>query len=523
MTDQRKARPTVSPSSKREASDGSAVSAPELNVLAVVSSMSQDAGKKAEVTLYGKLGRSPLNAEKGKGSSSLLRGLTQGWGSYEAVSLYLNRCQVDTPTGVVEAVWNHIAERRQRVAKVVDFGAGDGRFARSGQYDTYIGYEIDRDRSRESDLPPGAILIHQCAFADVIEDADVCIGNPPYVRNQDLPKGWRERAAVVIRERTGVAISGLANAWQYFALLALASTKNDGLVALVIPFEWVSRPSARALRDYIHLKGWAVSTHRLRDETFHGVLTTSSITLIDKRDLSGKWQYFEEHQDGKYRSLPSPSGTAAGVLTYAKRSSSRSDSPNFVRRGLSPGTQEILTLSEGERVRFGLQVDLDVVPCVTSLRSLTADCLMLTKKVFNLQFRDKGMKCWLIRTDRQPSSRLKAYLDGVPRAKRETKTCSQREEWWKFTMPQKPSLFVASGFRGPHPKIVLNDVHALAVGAVFGVYGLTKGRAMSFAKHLRSLDLTGCIVSHSNGLKKLEPRQLTSLVDLYFAAPRIAP
>ena len=449
--------------------------------------------------------------------SSILRKLTKGWGPFEAVSLYLDRCQVDTPTMVVEAVWRHIAERRQRVGKVVDFGAGDGRFARVGAYEAYIGYEIDLGRCKEFNLPPHATMLNRCAFTDVINDADVCIGNPPYVRNQDLPEGWRERAAAVIRERTGVAISGLANAWQYFALLALASAKSDGLVALVIPFEWVSRPSARALRDYIKTNGWDVSTNRLCDETFQGVLTTSSITLIDKRGATGRWEYFEEDQEGKFRSLLSPSGTKAGVLAYAKRHPSISDPATFVKRGLSPGTQEVLTLTEGERVRYGLQIDHDVFPCVTSLRSLPAECLTLTRAVFRRHFRDQGRKCWLIRTDLPPSPRLKAYLEAVPASKRATRTCLLREEWWKFTMPQQPAVIVASGFRGPRPKTVVNVIGALAVGAVFGVYGLSRSRACLFAEYIKSSDLTGRVVPHSNGLRKLEPRQVHSLVCLFLA------
>ena len=454
--------------------------------------------------------------------SSVLRQLTEEWGPYEAVTLYLDRCQVDTPPDVVAAVWRHIGERRRRVVKVVDFGAGDGRFSTVGKYETYVGYEIDLDRSGTSKLPRRASLINRCAFADVIDDADVCIGNPPYVRNQDLPDGWRQRAAKVIRERTGVSISGLANAWQYFALLALASTKSDGLVALVIPFEWVSRPSARALRAYIKKNGWDVATYRLRDETFQGVLTTSSITIIDKRDASGKWEYFEENHDGSYRPLPSPSGTNAGVLTYAKRSADKHGTV-FVRRGLSPGTQQVLTLTEAERARLGLEIDCDVVPCVTSLRSLPPECLTLTVAIFRKLFREAGMKCWLIRTDQPPSPKLKAYLDGVPAAQRATKTCNLRDDWWKFAMPDIPAVIVASGFRGPRPKAVVNDVNARAVGAVFGIYGLSAVRARSLAKHLSAIDLTGRIVSHSNGLRKLEPRQLHTLVARFQSRIRKVP
>jgi hypothetical protein len=445
----------------------------------------------------------------------VLRELTEGWGPYETVALYLDRCQVDTPHDVVSAVWRHIGERRTHVAKVVDFGAGDCRFATVGRYESYVGYEIDLDRTKQTKLPRRASLVNQCAFADIVDDADVCIGNPPYVRNQDLPGGWRQRAASVIRERIGVAISGLANAWQYFALLALASTKSDGLVALVIPFEWVSRPSARALRSYVKKNRWNVATYRLRDETFQGVLTTSSITIIDKREPSARWEYFEENHDGTYRRLVSPTGTNAGVLTYAKKTPSKRAGV-FVRRGLSPGTQQALTLTEGQRARFGLQIGTDVVACVTSLRSVPSHSLTLTDSLFRTRFRDEGMKCWLVRTDATPSPRLSSYLRGIPAAQRATATCQLRDEWWKFSMPQPPSVIVASGFRGLRPKAVQNAIDAVAIGAVFGVYGLSVARAKELVKHLRAIDLSGRIVSHSNGLRKVEPRQLHTIVTRFF-------
>jgi hypothetical protein len=181
-------------------------------------------------------------------------------------SLYLSRCQVDTPDTLVAATWTHVSGMRSStIEKVVDFGAGNGRFARYGDYQEYVGYEIDEDRVRGAQLPENAKIIKQCAFESDIDDADVCIGNPPFVRNQDLPTNWRTRAAEKLLAKTGVEISGLANAWQYFFLLSLASTKLDSLCALVIPYEWVSRPSVKKLRDFIHKNEWNVSVYRLID------------------------------------------------------------------------------------------------------------------------------------------------------------------------------------------------------------------------------------------------------------------
>ena len=446
--------------------------------------------------------------------SSGLQRLTEERGCKRKVSLYLNSGQVDTPLEVVSSVWNHVSEFRSRVNKVVDFGAGDGRFALKGVYGQYIGYEIDGQRFETGTLPPNASIIHQCAFSTGLIDADLSIGNPPYVRNQYLPPEWRERVARMLFDRTGVLISGLANAWQYFFLLSLASTTREGLVALVIPYEWVCRPAAHSLREYIQKNSWNTYVYRLYDRTFKNVLTTSSITVIDKAGTEGSWEYFVEISPGKYRSLESPSGAKNGVLTYCNRADN-SKGHLYARRGLSPGTQKVLTLTEGERVHFGLRVGSDVVACVTSLRHTDSGQTVLSDSVFDQQFRLAGRKCWLVKTDVTPSARLQGYLSSVDPADYQTATCLSRADWWRFKMPEASSILVSSGFRGSRPKALINEVRAHAVGGVSGIYGVSQQQTRELIHFLHSLDLTNTIVSHSTGLKKLEINQLNTLLALF--------
>lgn len=443
--------------------------------------------------------------------------LTRDWGSTEDVDLYLGRCQHGTPESVVQRVWTLIGQSRTKISKVVDFGAGDGRFAAVGSYDRYVGYEIDPKSELRSRLPKGARIVHSCAFSSNIVDASVCVGNPPFVRNQDLPHGWRTRAARVVVERTGVTMSGLANAWQYFAFLALASTTSDGLVALIMPYEWVSRPSAKALRDFVVANKWGVTVYRLRDETFNHVLTTSSITLIDKRVRNSVWKFFEERADGSFCSSPSPTGTQAGLIQYSRRPRGREV---FARRGLSPGTQEVLTLTERERLDNGLHVRTDVVRCVTSLRGIPPACRSLTKHLFDTYFQNSGAKCWLIRTDREPSSRLQRYLESVPERKRQTSTCALRDEWWRFSMPASPSVLVATGFKGARPKAVRNAISVIAVGSVSGVFGLTEAQGRRLANALHVARFRSRIVAHSNGLRKVEVGQLETFLSRHIRRDR---
>jgi hypothetical protein len=425
-------------------------------------------------------------------------------GAPAAANLYLDRCQVDTPDETVALVWKLIGSRRSEIGSVVDFGAGDGRFARAGTYTHYTGYEIDRARYQGCALPANARMVNACAFSSPEHHADLACGNPPFVRNQDLPYGWRQTAAKVIAERTGVRISGLANAWQYFFLLSLASTAEDGLVALVVPYEWVSRPSSRVMREYIQKAGWDVYAYRLHDTTFSDVLTTSSITIIDKRG-TGVWKFFQQTPSGTFEPLISPSGKRS-VLEYSRVKGAIS-----VKRGLSPGTQIYLTLTEVERLDARLKVGRDVVPCVTSLKWTAAKALSFTRARFERDYVAAGHKCWLIRTDRFPSNALMTYLDSVPVEGRQTSTCNSREVWWAFTMPQVPRALLATGYT-VRPKVVVNDVGAIAVGSVCGIYGASKREISQVVRKLREVDYDDRVVSHSHGLRKLEISQINALI-----------
>ncbi|MDQ1158535.1 hypothetical protein QE385_002862 [Sphingomonas sp. SORGH_AS 950] len=438
------------------------------------------------------------------------RGIVGTW-TNEDLHLYLDRCQVDTPDRLVQATWNHILERRDKVGSVVDFGAGDGRFAHHGRYESYVGYEIDKDRSRNAKLPANAKLVHRCAFSRDVTDASVCIGNPPFVRNQDLPLGWRTEVASKLHKRAGISISGLANAWQYFFLLSIVSAAEDGLVALVIPYEWVSRPSAALLRDFIHAQGWEVDVYRLVDAAFDSVLTTASITIVDKAAKTGTWRYFEENSDGSYRPLNSASGSSLGYLPYESGRKVCNETPRAIR-GLSPGTQKVFTLTEAERCRFGLRIEEDVVPCVTSLRGVGASGEILDEVTFNRLFRQEGRRCWLIRADREPSRQLSDYLQSVPESDYQTVTCLQRDSWWKFKMPSVPEILIATSFKGGAPKFALNRIRARAVGGVAGIHHLSPSQESAFSYAIAELDIRDRIVAHANGLRKIEINQLNALL-----------
>lgn len=455
---------------------------------------------------------STTRTANGFGTARVLTPAIESWGSFDQVSLYLDRCQVDTPRALVDAVWHQVGLRRDPGSlDVVDFGAGDGRFASVGTYRTYVGFEVDRSKYRGVALPPNASIENACAFSCRRRNFGACIGNPPYVRNQDLPAGWRRAAAEVVEQRTGVTVSGLANAWQYFTLLALGSTASDGLCVLVIPYEWVSRPSSEPLRRYVLENDWGVSVYRLDDAVFDGVQTTASLTVIDKRERAcGGWRYFIDIESSSEGRL-SPTSSDAGVIAYTSARNRALDQP-FAQRGLSPGTQKALVLTEGARARHGLRKGTDVVPCVTSLRSVPPGTTAISSSAFKRYFEEAGQRCWLPRTDMTPSSRLRRYLNSVPTELYQTKTCLERDEWWHFDMPPIPVALMASSFKNDAPKCVDNLIQARAVGSVCGVYEADENDLVVFRSLLSDPGLSERIVPHAHGMRKLEIGQINTLL-----------
>jgi hypothetical protein len=421
---------------------------------------------------------------------------------------HFQRCQVETPQDIVRLLWQIASLLRQGVpfARVADLGAGDARFAEVAHaYEQYIGVERDKAKLPRR-LPKGASVVVGDALLWKEKGFDLCIGNPPYIRHHHLEPAWRTRVLDTFKNEHGVALKRTANLFVLFLMQALQCTTDDGLVVQLVPFEWVTRPSAKELRDYIERNKWDVTVLRFNAQIFPRVLTTASVSIIDKRARTGRWNYGEIGKDGVITPRRQPSGRARRILSYSPR-------PDGLHglRGLSPGGQDIFVLTEEERLQFSLKKGVDVRPCVTSLRNLPADKSVLDSAAFQRHYVAAGKRCWLIRSDRaQVSPALEAYLAQVGDRWKVYTTCTNRATWWRYKPHPSPHLLFASGFVGRTAKVVINQVDAVAVGSVYGVFTGGANAPVAVARKLRSYDFVSRVVSHSNNLKKVEVRQLNA-------------
>lgn len=425
----------------------------------------------------------------------------------------LKRCQVETPPDVVRLVWSLVAKFRPNhtFGSVLDLGAGDGRFSHACEmYKKYTGIEYDAKKVAAVKLPAGAKLIVADALKWQESEYDLCIGNPPYIRHHGLDAEWKNTALKSIYVAGGPALKKTANAFIIFLTQALMRTKVDGIIAQVVPYEWVSRPSARELRDYIESQGWNVHVYRFDSNIFPSVLTTASISIIDKNSSSGEWKFGSISRSGEIKLSNNASGTSSKVISYANGLKACK-----AIRGLSPGGQKIFVLTEEERLFHSLKRNSDVRPCVTSLRSVDSDVEILDKRSFEELFVQRGARCWLVRSDREKlSPELTRYLDEIDSSIwKKYSTCTARSVWWKYKAHPAPALLLASGFTKKRPKILINEVEAIAAGSVYGVLIENDlASATAVFQKLLTYDFQRRLVHHSNGLKKIEVRQLNSVL-----------
>lgn len=414
-----------------------------------------------------------------------------------------------TPAPVVSLFWQLTKHYRECLRTVLDMGAGDCRFAKGGAFERYIGVEIDKRRVAVADPPANGEIIKGCVFRHEGRDYDACIGNPPYARHHDIQSPWKEQTVARLESELGVSLDKHCNLYIYFFCLGLLKTHQDGLLGLIVPYEWVSRPSAKPLREYIHREGWNVAVYRFQMPIFKGVITTASVSFVDKASRNGHWRYYDITPEYRVVRRRGIANSKDGVLDYAERGRI------WAVRGLSPGSQNIFTLTEGERIHAGLS-KRDVVPCVTTLRKVSRDLRGLTRAAFRKHFLWAGEKCWLIRSYQDDrSDALNAYLKSVPAKDRQTYTCQNQTPWFKYLVHPAPQLLISSGFTTFGPKVLVNSVGARAVGSVFGIHAKKRLSRRRLQAHLLQIDFEKRVVAHARTLKKIEVKQLNCVLNAF--------
>jgi len=159
--------------------------------------------------------------------------------------------QVFTP----EAVVTRMLALRQRRGRSLDPAAGDGAFSR--RVNGCEAIEIDATVA-----PEGARVMDSFALP-LTEKFDTVIGNPPYVRQQDIPPETLARLDSVL-------FDGRSNLYLYFIEKAVRHLRRGGELIFIVPREFAKLTAARKLNAFLYEEGDITDFIELGDARIFG-------------------------------------------------------------------------------------------------------------------------------------------------------------------------------------------------------------------------------------------------------------
>ena len=252
--------------------------------------------------------------------------------------------QIFTPEAVVRAM---LALRRNH-GRVLEPSCGDGAFLR--HLPGAVGLELDPDH-----CPPGAKAIDFFAYPER-EQFDTIIGNPPYVRFQDIPPATQ---ALIARGRYGACLDKRANLYLFFIDKCLRHLKPGGELIFITPRDFLKATSAVKLNRLLFEAGSITDAIELGDaRVFPDAVPNCLIWRFEKGCSAHSLRYCEIGVgDDLAAALAAPAWEArhfiecAGHLMFA-----RGDYPlrlsdvAFVKVGAVSGADELYTdLLQGNR------------------------------------------------------------------------------------------------------------------------------------------------------------------------------
>ena len=252
--------------------------------------------------------------------------------------------QIFTPEAVVRAM---LALRRNH-GRVLEPSCGDGAFLR--HLPGAVGLELDPDH-----CPPGAKAIDFFAYPER-EQFDTIIGNPPYVRFQDIPASTQALSA---RGHYGACLDKRANLYLFFIDKCLRHLKPGGELIFITPRDFLKATSAVKLNRLLFEAGSITDAIELGDaRVFPDAVPNCLIWRFEKGCSARSLRYCEIGVgDDLGAALAAPAWEArhfiecAGHLMFA-----RGDYPlrladvAFVKVGAVSGADELYTdLLQGNR------------------------------------------------------------------------------------------------------------------------------------------------------------------------------
>ena len=181
--------------------------------------------------------------------------------------------QIFTPPAIVDCM----RELVRNQGRVLEPACGDGAFLR--HFPEAVGIEIDPRHA-----PPGAEVMNFFELADDERFATI-IGNPPYVRYQDISPGTRRLAK-------GSVLDKRANLYLFFVEKCLRHLEPGGELIFITPRDLLKATSAVPLNRILFAEGTITDFIDLGDSRlFDGATPNCAIWRFEQGNLSRRTRF----------------------------------------------------------------------------------------------------------------------------------------------------------------------------------------------------------------------------------------
>lgn len=411
------------------------------------------------------------------------------------------------------------------------------------------GIEIDADfysAAHELWGNTGINLINEDFIeAECFERVNFLISNPPYVRHHYISQEHKTKLAAMIKNETGLSLSGLAGLYCYFILCAHKWLAPNAICGWLIPSEFMDVNYGSILKKYLLNNVHLLRIHRYNPENckFDDALVSSCVVWltneivtenydiefsyggthekpeisrrVDKNTLEKhrKWTHFPENENINRQSYSSSTPTLGDFFT--------------IKRGLATGDNDFFILSK-EKID---NLDLDMqffTPILPSPRHLKCDEVFGDENGHpRLDTQYFLLSCTLSENEikaHYPS--IWNYLNGGKDTTAQKYLCKNRKVWY-FQENRTATPFLCSYMgrrKSEHSapfRFILNHTDAIATNSYLMLYPkafLSEAIAQSpdilhkiweILTNITASDLECEGRIYGGGLKKIEPKELS--------------
>ncbi len=440
-----------------------------------------------------------------------------------------------TPASIVASMTDWAAAHSP-IARVVDPGAGSGRFA------VAAGRRFPRAEIIAVEVDPLAALLARANLAvsgmarrsqvvvqdyrklslDQTDERTLYLGNPPYVRHHQIAPEWKSWLAST-SVRQGLVASTLAGLHVYFFLATACLATPGDVGAFITSAEWLDVNYGSLVRELLldGLGGTAVHILDPKIAPFEGTATTGAITCFEagKRPTSMRLRRVERVRD---------LGALSGGRAFGRQRLQEARRWTPLLRAAKPVPEGHIELGELCRVHRGAvtgnngvwvqppgATDLPesvLFPSVTKARELfrAGDAL---RSVADLrQVIDLPHDLDVFGTsERKVIERFlrEAKRAGVP----DGYIAQNRKAWWSVGL-RAPAPILATYMARREPAFVRNIAAARHINIAHGLYPreeLTAQELDRLAAALRERMHIASGRTYAGGLTKFEPREMERL------------